>query len=90
MDQRRIKNLLEEAARPDCLEERRDEIQRMLIDNTSDDTGMGAGHLIILENLFEETIKNRLELLPTFFPVFVLMCGDRVDEITAEIDWSLV
>ena len=43
-----------------------------------------------LENLFNETIGNRPELLASLFPAFAMLCGDREGPEYAEVFWSLV
>jgi hypothetical protein len=99
MDQRLLKALLEEAARPDCSWERRNAIHCQLTDASPafgqdgvfEIEGRGAGMHLLLEKLYVEVGHHRPELLPTLFPVFSLICGDRKDGVLcADIDWSLV
>lgn len=99
MEQRKLKELLEEAAKPECTWQRRNEIQCLLgaatpamrDDGVYEIEGRGAGMHTVLEHLYVDTIKNKPEILPSLFPFFAVICGDRDKEmIVAEIDWSLV
>ena len=99
MNQRELKTLLDEAAKPDCSWQRRNEIQcrfgddspAMRADSVYETEGRGAGMHIVLDKLYVDTIENRPELLPVLFPVFAIICGDREDGmICADVDWSLV
>ena len=99
MDQREIKSLLQEASDRDCSWPRRIEIQGKL---SGASAAMGvngifktdepeSGMLIVLENLYTNTILNYPELLPSLFPVFAIICGDREEgSICANVNWSLV
>ncbi|MFA6322034.1 MAG: hypothetical protein WCX71_00985 [Candidatus Buchananbacteria bacterium] len=99
MKQEEIKALLEEAAKPTCSSVRRNDIHCRLSEASA---AMGengvyevdnpeAGLIVLLDRLFISTLKNRPELLPTLFPAFAVICGDRDEDlIIAQIDWSLV
>lgn len=99
MDQRELKALLEEAAKPDCSWQRRNQIQCRLGEATAamgkngvyKTEGREAGLLLLLEALYVTTVQNRPELLPSLFPTFAIICGDRdAKSLVAEVDWSLV
>ena len=99
MDQRELKALLDEAAKPSCSWQRQNEIQCRLgeaspamgVDGVRKIEGPVEGMQIVLDHLYTDTIQNRPDLLPALFPVFALICGDREDRtICADVDWSLV
>jgi len=95
-----LKKLLIEAASPTCSPVRQSQIQILLSEASAAmnehgvvvrDDGRLAGMLFLLEDLYVETLKHRPELLPTFFPVFAIVCGDRDEEcVVADVDWNLV
>jgi hypothetical protein len=99
MKQQVLKALLEEAANDNCSPQRRNEIQCELDEATAamgeegvyKITGREAGLSLVLDALYVHTIQNRPELLPSFFPTFAIICGDR-DEgmLIADVDWSLI
>ena len=97
MEQKLLKRLLEEAAHPNCLWPQRNHIQRLLVRAaaggdrevlSTDDRE--AGIRTVLESLYVDTVRNRPDLLPTLFPAFAVMCGDRTGTIVADVDWSLI
>lgn len=93
MDQETLKNLLEEAAAPDCGLQRRSQIQVLLGDAVfrCGADKRGDGIRVILDSLYCDIIQHRPELLPTMFPAFAIMCGENRDGmIIASVDWSLV
>jgi len=99
VNQRELKGLLEEAARRDCSWKRRNEIQCLLgaasaamgADGVYEIDNPEAGMHLVLGKLYTDTIQNRRELLPSLFPVFAVICGDREEGfICADVDWSLV
>ncbi len=98
MDQRQIKRLLEEAAKPDCQSQRLNEIQCALgaataamgKDGVYKIEGREAGIHLVLNDLFVSTLEYEPELLPSLFPVFALLCGDRDSSLLADINWTLV
>lgn len=98
MKQKELMALLEEAAKPDCTVRRRIDIQCLLRAATVAGKKSGgyeirgsAGTIVaILDMLYDDTVKNRPEILPSLFPIFALLCGDREKRMeTAQIDWSL-
>ena len=100
MKQIELKKLLIEATEPGCSEERRDEILQMLKECTNymgADWCMISGHRaaplqLFIKELFTGTLKNRPELLPSLFPAFAVLCGDREKktEHTIPVEWELV
>ena len=99
MNQRELKVLLEEAAKPECTPRRRNSIQCLLgeasaamgKDGVYTINGREAGMHLVLNALYVDTLNNRPELLPSLFPIFAIICGDREEGfICAHIDWSLV
>ena len=100
MRQEEIRALLEEAANPNCDGRRRTSIQCLLDsampgnnpDGSYKITGWTAGQRALLNGLYVQTLTHRPELLPTLFPVFAAICGDREDpyDRTAKVDWSLM
>ncbi len=93
MNQRGIKALLEEAAKPDCSMQRLNAIQCRFVEAVGTipkSGGRKAGICLVLETLYADTVKNRRELLPALFPVFAIICGYKRDCLVADIDWSLV
>jgi len=85
MEQRRIRELLEEAADPHCPPQRRAEIQQELSE---------AAHerfRVLAEELFVEVVEHRLELLPVLFPTFAILCGDRCERepLARGVNWLL-
>ena len=99
MNQRKIMDLLQEAARPNCTSQRRISIIAEL-DRFSAAMGPHGVYKIhgeeavlrtLMGSLYVGAAKSRPELLPTLFPVFAAICGDREDgNIVAEVDWSLM
>lgn len=49
----------------------------------------GQGLQVLLNEIFVSTLKHDPRLLPMFFPVFAILCGDRDDSIIAEIEWNV-
>ena len=99
MNQVELKALLNEAAKPGCSVQRQNEIQCLLAhaspamqsDGTYEPGGCGMGMLMVLEKLYVDTLQNRPELLPSLFPAFAVICGDRQDHLMyADVDWSLI
>lgn len=99
MKQQELKALLKEAANPKCSWKRRNEIQCFLNESmvaTGDHSvhktkSREDGINLILDTLYMSTLENRPQLLPTFFPVFAIICGDRKNgRLIAEVDWSIV
>ncbi|MBI4021586.1 MAG: hypothetical protein HY369_05065 [Candidatus Aenigmarchaeota archaeon] len=44
-----------------------------------------------MSRLFDSATKHRPDLLPTLFPAFALLCGDRDPAFDfADIDWTLM
>ena len=99
MNQKELMALLQEAATPGCTWERQNEIQCILgsaspamrDDGVYEIEGREAGMQLVLDHLYVDVIQNRPELLPSLFPVFAVICGDRQEGlICASVDWSLV
>jgi len=95
MRQERIKKLLEEAADPRCPPARLSEIHREMNSgwpHGMDNPVIGVQDVLrqLAEELFTETVENRRERLPGFFPVFAMVYGDRADgRRYADINWLL-
>lgn len=99
MTQREIMALLVEASDKHCPSKRLNDIhialRRALPEGVSNDEdrfeeGRRAELEHVLDKVYLETIAVRPALLPSLFPIFALLCGDRgKDSIMAEIDWSL-
>lgn len=99
MDQREIKSLLQEASNQDCSFARRIEIQCKFAKASAamGDDGIyktnrpESGFVVVLDSLYTSTILNCPESLPSLFPVFAIICGDREKgSLYADVDWSLV
>ena len=95
MTQIRLKRLLEEAASQTCSAERHNAIICQLLDEAPGDLsrieGEEAGIRLVLNCLWESTVQNRPDLLPSLFPAFAIMCGERKESVMiAHIDWSLI
>lgn len=99
MDQKRIKELLTEASRPECSVQRQNQIQCEMGQATSalkpdgvySIHGPEAGIHLILDALYSGTAEHKRELLPSLFPVFALLCGDREKGVLiSDIDWSSI
>jgi len=99
MEQRKIMELLQEAASPSCTWERQNEIHCLLGAATAalDEDGIyevdteAAGMSNALDCLFTDTCKNRRDQLPALFPFFATICGNREEGmLVADVDWSLV
>jgi hypothetical protein len=98
MNQREVKKLLEEAAQPDCSDDRIRDIH-VLLSNATAARGAGgikeidgpeAGLDLVVGSLFVDTIEHRRHLLPSLFPVFAFICGDREEGVmVTDVDWSL-
>jgi len=56
------------------------------------DFSQEEGMRLIASKLIHNMHKYRPDLLPTLFPVFAMMCGDRGDDdlVVADINWSLM
>jgi hypothetical protein len=94
MNQLEIKVLLHEASNPECSWRRRNEIQcefeKAMVPG-EDGEGEEAGLLLLLTSLYASTVQNRPELLPTLFPTFAIICGDRKEDmLIADVDWTIV
>lgn len=97
MKQQKVKELLEEAAKSDCTWQRRTDIQCLLRAATAagksgkyKSSRSVSGLLVALDTLYVQTIENKPEILPSLFPFFAIVCGDREEEmIYANVDWSL-
>jgi len=98
MDQLKIKGLLVEAARSDCPNALREEIERKLFfaspggdDDLAGRDDLRAGMRTVLMRLWTKTSESRPDYLPKLFPFFALLCGDRSDgDHFARIDWYLL
>ncbi|MCR4328790.1 MAG: hypothetical protein NUV53_04785 [Patescibacteria group bacterium] len=99
MNQKELKLLLQEAASPDCPWQRRNEIQcklgeaspAMRADGVYEIDGREAGMHLVLNQLYVDTIQNRPDLLPSLFPAFAVICGDREEGIIcADVDWLFI
>ena len=98
MKSEQIMDLLREAATPQCSNERRIEIQIELERASPSWNANGIptldaraeGILIVFERLYVQTLAHKPELLPIFYPVFSIICGDRPEHLMiSDIDWSL-
>jgi len=99
MKQKEIKKLLEEASGPQCTKRRRDKIQAMFMnatafrlkDCTYENIESVAGIEFAMCLIYKEALSNNPEVLPSFFPLFAIACGDRKNgEVAADVDWSLM
>ena len=99
MDQKQILSLLQEAASDDCTSRRANEIQCELEHATAAMTEKGyyaidipaSGIQIVLAHLYLNTYQENRALLPTLFPAFAIMCGNRdKNSLLADIDWSVM
>lgn len=99
MNQEKLMKLLKEASKSSCSKKRRMKIQCELLeaspskgeDGSRKILGRTAGMDILLEKLYEDTLEHNPALLPTFFPVFAIICGDKEKgDFCANINWSLV
>ena len=93
MNQRKLMQLLKEAAHPACTKERRITI-RLRIQKSQATRGTELyetkreGIEDLLDKLFVEVTEFRPELLPNFYPVFALAYGNRKPKtLFAQIDW---
>lgn len=91
MEQRLIKQLLEEAVTADA--QRRAAIQTELINavraRLPDSRIMGIRD--VMDNMLVEVYQNRPDYLPRLLAFFLLVCGNHDEEfIFADIDWTLV
>ena len=85
MNQKELKELLNEAASPDTSWQRRNEIQRKL--HHAAVIWLGP----VVNKLYVDTIQNRPDLLPYLFPFFAIVCGyDNTGSTLPNIDWSLM
>ena len=92
MDQRAIMALLIEATTAN--DRRINEIQGLFVKaahggdkeilSTKD---RAAGIRIVLEKLYVDTYTENPALLPTLFPVFAIICGDKDRTVVADVDW---
>ncbi len=95
MDQEEIMQLLREAVHPGTTQGRRAQIQ-YLLQRAASQLPRAFGVHIVLDALYTVTIENHPEFLPTFFPAFAIMCGDRSKNtiedsiVTTNVDWSLM
>ena len=100
MRQKEVKALLEEAAKPGCSWQRRTEIQCQLCEATAamgkngvyKIKGRKAAFHMLLNDLYMDTLNNRPDLLPTLFPFFAVICGDRKEGyiVADHVDWGIV
>ena len=99
MRQIEIMELLGEAAGRRCTSARRTQIACKMAESLrspeegmdSEDEGKLEAFNLVFTTLWERTAQNRPALLPTLFPAFALLCGDKDDDVMlATIDWSLV
>lgn len=99
MKQERIKELLEEAAKPKCTAKRREGIQKQLkratlyYGNPQDSyVSSSLEYADLSLNLFKKTAKEEPQRLPGLFPLFAFICGDREANecVTRDIDWFLM
>ncbi len=107
MQQKRILELLQEASQPNCTLARANQIELELregcpkhVDQENPrggerengyEEGRCDGHDEVINSLFVDTFEKRRELLPSLFPLFAMICGDKDDNMMrADIDWSLL
>lgn len=99
MEQRHVMSLLKEAASPGCHYHRRNQIQCKLSEAASEKDRTGAGFdegkkegiKLVLDKLYADTLEHNPELLPSLFPVFAIICGDRKKGmLCANVDWTLL
>jgi hypothetical protein len=85
-----IQKMLHEAASPACTPKRRSEIREVLRRSVGSDTST-TGLARMVTHLFDSTLANRPDLLPSLFPFFAAACGGRSgNESLAPIEWSLL
>jgi len=85
MNQRELKELLNEAANPDTSRFRKGQIGGKLEQLASIWVGP------VIRKLYTDTINNRPDLLPSLFPFFAIVCGYRDAGLSLpNIDWSLM
>ena len=97
MTQQEVRELLAEAANPDCSYVRRRNILMMLeLSSAAYDSktqtfksrGRAVGVLELLEQAFQEIVSNRPEVLEQVWPIFVMICCDRPrGELLAPVQW---
>ncbi len=96
MEQRKILELLNEAATLGCTPVRRDEIAALFRQATFEDDGdfdgRRAGFVTVMDAVFDDTASHRPHLLPGLFPLFAVLCGDRprTRTVLTDVDWSLM
>ena len=98
MQQEKIRELLIEASQCNCSWQRRTQIQ---VDLKNASAALGhdgvyeidtkaAGLALILEKLYVDTLEVAPHILPSLFPVFALICGDREQSfVVADIEWDI-
>lgn len=94
MKQVQIFSLLVEASSVSCTRERLAQIHSQL-SNAAICSGDVSDELAplqaVAEQLFSDTVDKRREHLPSLFPVFALLCGEKDgDCIFSSIDWTLL
>lgn len=99
MNQKYLMALLQEAANPNCHFHRKNKIQcelsaaicqRGAVDTAFDD-GKREGLELVVSMLYNDALDNRPDLLPSLFPVFAILCGDRGPHmICSDVDWLLM
>jgi hypothetical protein len=96
MTQRELKNLLVEASRPDCSEQRRQDItseihHAAIPPNKQSPTILDNYKGVMISYLFSDMAFERPHLLPTLFPVFsFIIFSSSLPDHKERIDWSLV
>ena len=89
MKQQEVIALLQEAGHLDCTSQRRNEIRGLLTSAMKNVPNSVGDYVAMGDYLFQQTADNRPDILPSLFPVFALICGDREYEshMMCEIDW---
>lgn len=99
MDQKRIKELLDEAESAICTPSRANQIQSELEGSTfgresgtmTTLTSPGTETAFIVASLFSQTFEKYPDFLPFLFPAFAIMCGDRKKGMNfAEVNWDIL
>lgn len=99
MNQKILMALLQEASDPNCHFHRKNQIQCELKNGmdkkgsseTTFDEGKREGLELVMGKLYNDVLDNRPDLLPSLFPVFAILCGDREPHtICSDADWSLM
>ena len=95
MNQLVLKLLLEKASDSECSSELRNAIHCTLERSVDPKGVLEAEERRVLKTLlgkfFVETCRARPDLLPSLFPVFAMICGERArNKIFADINWSSI